>query len=103
VAEKPANTPPVMRSIVVSAAVSRGSRSHTGPLGRRRHDIQAATIAATVANASRGKKGKKLKVTDFLLPYGTERKSPEEMLAAIRGINRSMGGVERVAGGRGED
>lgn len=75
----------------------------TGPLGRRRHDIQAATIAATVANASRGKKGKKFKVTDFLLPYGTQRKSPEEMLAAIRGINRSMGGTEHVPGGRGED
>ncbi|WP_086809803.1 phage tail assembly protein T [Streptomyces reticuliscabiei] len=75
----------------------------TGPLGRRRHDIQAATIAATVANANRGKGAKRLKVTDFLLPYGTERKSPQDMLAAIRGINKSMGGAERVPDGRGED
>jgi len=74
----------------------------TGPLGRRRHDIQAATIAATVANANRGK-GKKFLVSDFLLPYGVERKGPEEMLAAIRGINRSMGGAEHEPGGRGED
>uniref|UniRef100_A0AAU2A217 DUF4035 domain-containing protein n=1 Tax=Streptomyces sp. NBC_00093 TaxID=2975649 RepID=A0AAU2A217_9ACTN len=74
----------------------------TGPLGRRRHDIQAATIAATVANANRGK-GRRSKVSDFLPPYGTQRKSPQEMLAAIRGINRSMGGAEHVPGGRGED
>ena len=74
----------------------------TGPLGRRRQDIQAATIAATVANANRGK-GKKFKVSDFLLPYGAERKGPAEMLAAIRGINRSMGGEEHEPGGRGQD
>ena len=67
----------------------------TGPLGRRRNDIQAATIAATIANANRGKRGKKFKMTDFLIPYGEQRKGPEDMLAAIRGINRSMGGVER--------
>ncbi|MFM9651995.1 DUF4035 domain-containing protein [Streptomyces galilaeus] len=74
----------------------------TGPLGRRRHDIQAATIAATVANANRGK-GKKFLVSDFLLPYGVERKSPQDMLATIRGINRSMGGAEHGPGGRGQD
>jgi len=68
----------------------------TGPLGRRRHDIQAATIAATVANASRGKKGKKFSMTDFLIPYGQEnRKSPEQMLQAIKDLNRAMGGEER--------
>src|SRR3546814_10930115 len=32
----------------------------TGPLGRRRGDIQAATIAATIANANRSKKSKKI-------------------------------------------
>jgi hypothetical protein len=75
----------------------------TGPLGRRRGDIQAATIAATIANANRGKGGKRFKVSDFLLPYGAEKKSPQAMLAAIRGINRSMGGEEHVPRGRGED
>lgn len=68
----------------------------TGPLGRRRQDIQAATIAATVANANRGKKGKKFKMEDFLIPYGEEaRKSPEQMLQIIKGLNKSMGGEER--------
>lgn len=75
----------------------------TGPFGRRRADIQAATIAATVANANRGK-GKRFKVSDFLLPYGAERKSPEDLLATIRSINQSMGGEEHEpAGGRPED
>jgi hypothetical protein len=67
----------------------------TGPLGRRRGDIQAATIAATIANANRGKGGRKFKMTDFLIPYEqTGRKSPEQMLAAIKSLNRSMGGAE---------
>lgn len=71
----------------------------TGPLGRRRHDIQSATIAATIANANRGKGGRKFKLNDFLIPYGENvRKSPEQMLEAIKGLNKSMGGEER--GGR---
>jgi hypothetical protein len=67
----------------------------TGPLGRRRNDIQAATIAATIANANRGKKGRKFSMTDFLIPYGEQRKTPEQMLAAIKGLNKAMGGEER--------
>lgn len=68
----------------------------TGPLGRRRYDIQAATIAATIANGNRGKGGRKFKLSDFLIPYGnSDRKSPEQMLAAIKSLNRSMGGEER--------
>ncbi len=67
----------------------------TGPLGRRRNDIQAATIAATIANANRGKKGRKFSMKDFLIPYGEQRKTPEQMLAAIKGLNKAMGGEER--------
>ena len=72
----------------------------SGPLGQRRGDIQAATIAATIANGNRGKKGRKFKLSDFLIPYGqqSERKSPMQLLAAIKSLNKSMGGVER--GGR---
>jgi len=69
--------------------------SMSGPLGQRRHDIQAATIAATIANANRGK-GRKFQLSDFLIPYGgSDRKSPEQMLAAIKSLNKSMGGEER--------
>jgi hypothetical protein len=68
----------------------------TGPLGRRRQDIQSATIAATIANANRGKGGRKFKLSDFLIPYGrSDKKSPEQMLAAIKSLNKSMGGEER--------
>lgn len=70
----------------------------TGPLGRRRQDIQAAVIASTIANANRGKKGKKFKISDFLIEYDRleERKtqSPHEMIEALKAINKSMGGVE---------
>lgn len=70
--------------------------SISGPLGRRRNDIQAATIAATIANANRGKKGKKFKLSDFLIPYGrSEQKSPEQLLAAIKSMNKAMGGEVR--------
>jgi hypothetical protein len=70
----------------------------TGPLGRRRQDIQAATIAATIANANRGKKGKKAKIADFLVPYGKQASTPQQMFEKIRAINKAMGGVEH--GGR---
>lgn len=66
----------------------------TGPLGRRRHDIQAATIAATIANANRGKGGRKAKISDFLVSYGRQASTPEQMLEKIKNINRAMGGVE---------
>lgn len=68
----------------------------TGPLGRRRQDIQAAIIATTIANANRGKTGKKFKISDFLIEYDKlgQQKSPEDMIQALRSINAAMGGVE---------
>lgn len=69
----------------------------TGPLGRKRQDIQAATIAATIANANRGKKGKKFKISDFLIPWGRKKKSGLELLAAVKEINAGLGG-EYVGG-----
>lgn len=68
----------------------------TGPLGRRRQDIQAATIAAVVANSSKGKKGKTFKMTDFLIPYGEREKTPEDLLETVRQLNAAMGGEEIV-------
>lgn len=67
----------------------------TGPLGRRRQDIQAATVAATIANANRGR-GKKFKISDFLIDYGKQRvqKSPEQLIETIRALHKSMGGEE---------
>jgi hypothetical protein len=80
------------------------------PFGERRGDLQAAIVAQTVANALRGKRGRKLKTEDFLLDFwgevsGTEplevdedsdrplpRKSPEEMLAFVEQLNAAFGG-----------
>lgn len=66
----------------------------SGPLGRRRQDIQAATVAAAISNAMRGKGGKRSQISDFLIPYDRAgiRQSPEEMLKTLRGITTGMGG-----------
>jgi hypothetical protein len=66
----------------------------TGPLGRRRRDIQAATIAATIANANRAKKAKRAQISDFLIDYerASRRKTGQELLATLRDINSALGG-----------
>lgn len=70
----------------------------TGPLGRRRQDIQAATIAATIANANRSKKAKKAQISDFLIQYERigRRKTGQELLATLRGINSALSGREEA-------
>lgn len=70
-----------------------------GPLGARRGDMQAATVAWVVANANRGK-GKKFKITDFLIPYDRQKRSGRELLAAVKEMNKSMGG--EYVGGSGD-
>jgi len=47
-----------------------------GPLGPQRGDFHAAEIALTVANSNRGKKGRKLKLTDFLLKWSEKSDRP---------------------------
>lgn len=63
----------------------------TGPLGAKRQDIQAATIAAVIANSSRSK-GKKFKILDFLIPYGRQKPSSEDLLVKLKEINKGLGG-----------
>jgi hypothetical protein len=54
-----------------------------------------AVIAATVSNSNRGK-GRKSKITDFLPKWdrnaGRRHMDWTEMLAAVKTMNRSMGG-----------
>lgn len=64
----------------------------TGPLGRRRQDIQAATIASVIANANRSKGSKKFKIPDFLIPYGRRKPDPRSLLESIKEMNKSLGG-----------
>lgn len=64
----------------------------SGPIGRRRGDIQAATIAATIANANRSKKVKKAQISDFLINYerAGRRKTGRELLASLKDINSAL-------------
>lgn len=66
----------------------------TGPLGRRRADIQAATIAATIANANRAKRSKKAQISDFLIDYqrASRRRTGRELLATVRDITSALSG-----------
>lgn len=66
-----------------------------GPLGPGRADLQAAIISATVANANRGKKGRRAHPKDFIPTW--DRKPAmgwEEQLAAVKTMNRAMGGAD---------
>ena len=44
------------------------------PFGEERADLRAAIIAATIANANRGKRGKRYKPKDFMPRFGKNRK-----------------------------
>jgi hypothetical protein len=71
----------------------------TGPLDQaRRGDIQAGIVAATIANANRGKKGKRFKPQDFVPNYGPKPVLTwQEQLEAVVSINRALGGEDRRA------
>lgn len=64
----------------------------TGPLGRRRSDIQAAIIAATVANANRGK-GRAPKPADFLPQWDKQPKTADQLWHKAQQLNAAMGGT----------
>lgn len=66
----------------------------TGPLGRRRGDIQAAMIAATIANVNRPKNTKKAQISDFLIDYErvSRRKTGRELLGTLRDITSALTG-----------
>ena len=66
----------------------------TGPLGRRRQDIQAAMIAAAFANSTRGKNQKKAQISDFLIDYERvgRRRTGQELLATMREITSALSG-----------
>lgn len=64
----------------------------TGPLDdRRRGDHQASVIAATIANANRGKRSKRYRPGDFLIDWGPRRQSWQEQLAVVEQIHQVLG------------
>lgn len=66
----------------------------TGPLDYgHRADIHAGIIAATIANANRGKKGKRSRPEDFMPQWGGKRQqTPEEQLRIVEQLNAALGG-----------
>lgn len=75
----------------------------TGTIGQARDDLLMAILAATVSNANRGK-GRKAKITDFLPKWdragGRPRMDWTEMLAAVKTMNRRMGGRDLTREGQ---
>lgn len=60
-----------------------------GPLGPERGDWQAAQVAHAVVAVAAGKKGRRFKLTDFLLKWDGGRKrrqSSEEQLDIFRAL-----------------
>lgn len=75
-----------------------------GPLGGERDDILMAVLAAVIANAGRGKKGRRARPKDFLPTWDRgQRMSWEDMLAAVRQINTALGGADHTEDGGGSD
>lgn len=69
------------------------------PFGERRGDLRAAIVAATIANANRGKNQKAYKVEDFMPKLGDdEEQEPdwESMLERVRGLNAAFGGEDHT-------
>lgn len=60
-----------------------------------RGDYQAAVVATTVANAMRGKRGRKARIEDFLPEWGgREPQTWQEQLAIVEQLNRRLGGKD---------
>jgi hypothetical protein len=69
------------------------------PRGPERDDIRHAVTASTIANAHRDvkKRRKPYSFTDFMPFHEKEEKPPmteEQLKAAVRAINRMLGGIE---------
>lgn len=64
----------------------------TGPLGSERGDFQAALLATVVANSLKGKKGRRLRLKDFLPKWHRRRQTPDQMLAMVKQLNLIYGG-----------
>jgi hypothetical protein len=84
----------------------------TGPIGPERADRHAAIVAATVANAMRGKKGRTYKPEDFIPrwdagapPEQRQEQAEDDQLRLVQRLNKRFGGrlVQRQGGDPGGD
>lgn len=75
-----------------------------GQLGPARADIQAAIVAATVANSSRGKKGRRFAPRDFIPRWDRKaRQSWQDQLSIVEQLNAAFGGRDLRKGVDGGD
>lgn len=73
-----------------------------GPIGAERFDYLFAQLQATVANTSRDRKTRPFKPVNFAPPWadreswpwsdGKKEQTPEDMLRAVKALNKAMGG-----------
>jgi hypothetical protein len=68
-----------------------------GPLGPSRADQLAALVAAVIANANRGKRGRTFKPADFMPRWGKRRRrqTPEEQKLVMEAFVQAGGGAKR--------
>lgn len=70
-----------------------------GPLGPERSDYLAALVSATTAAAMQGKKGRRIKIRDFLPEWARpKRQTAKEQLDVLRTFVRKLGGEETKRG-----
>lgn len=66
-----------------------------GHLGPARADVQAAIVAATIANANRGKRGRRFKIQNFIPKWDRHaRQSWQEQLSIVEQLNAAFGGAD---------
>lgn len=75
----------------------------TGPLGPERLDLLFGILTATVSNGSRGKGQRAREPKDFIPKWdqGAKREPADwtQMLAAVKAMNRRLGGADLREGG----
>jgi hypothetical protein len=65
-----------------------------GPLGQVRGDIQAGIVAATIANAKRGKSSRHFKPSDFMVQWDRPgARTPQAMRSLMIALTRQLGGT----------
>lgn len=74
----------------------------TGMFGPERLDVLHGIQTAVIANANRGKGGKKAEPKDFIPTWDQGPKAPQDwqqMLTAVKSFNRRLGGTDSTTEG----
>ncbi|WTW96608.1 hypothetical protein OG216_26005 [Streptomycetaceae bacterium NBC_01309] len=75
----------------------------TGPLGPERGDVLHGIQTAAIVNSLRGKRGRRARAQDFVPRWDRAPQDWESMLAAVKTMNKALGGSDRTgdkAGGK---